>query len=162
MSPKSPKLCSGVDAVVSVMSKFVHPSKPIFDKYPNRPNNHKLQGVVFGGGWHKFRTARCQHDYCVCLNSCQVYWPTILRQQEIHTWDRIGFIGRPLSLSRDYRHRCRRWRHSWSDSWWKQSYLWCRSKRCPKITIGSYLKPTFGRHGGLFYVKGFLLIITTI
>ena len=28
------------------MLKFVHPSKPIHDKYPNRLNNHKLEGVV--------------------------------------------------------------------------------------------------------------------
>ena len=46
MSPNFPKLCSGVGDVVSVMSKFVHPRKPIFDKYPNRPKSHKLQGVV--------------------------------------------------------------------------------------------------------------------
>ena len=46
MLPKSPKLRAGVGAVASVMSKFVHPSKPIRDKYPNRPKNHKLQGVV--------------------------------------------------------------------------------------------------------------------
>ena len=46
MSPKSPKLCAGVGAVVSVMSKFVHPSKSISDKYHNRLKNHKLQGVV--------------------------------------------------------------------------------------------------------------------
>ena len=31
------------------MSKSVHPSKPIHDKYPNRPKNHKLWGVVFVG-----------------------------------------------------------------------------------------------------------------
>ena len=28
------------------MSKFVHPSKSISDKYSNWPKNHKLQGVV--------------------------------------------------------------------------------------------------------------------
>ena len=44
--PKSPKLCAGVSAVASVMSKFVHPSKSIRHKYPNRPKNHKLQGVI--------------------------------------------------------------------------------------------------------------------
>ena len=46
MSPKFPKLLSGVGAVVSVMSHFVHPIKSIYDKYPNRPKNHKFQGVV--------------------------------------------------------------------------------------------------------------------
>ena len=46
MSPKLAKLCAGVGAVMSVMSKFVHPGKPICDKHPNRPKNHKLQGVV--------------------------------------------------------------------------------------------------------------------
>ena len=37
---------SGVGAVASAMSKFVHPSKSVRDKYPNRQKNHKLQGVV--------------------------------------------------------------------------------------------------------------------
>ena len=46
MSPKLPKLRAGVGAVASVMSKYVHPSKSIRDKYPNLPKNHKLQGVV--------------------------------------------------------------------------------------------------------------------
>ena len=46
MSPKSPKLCSGVGAVASVMSKFVQPSRSIRHKYPNRPKNHKLEGVI--------------------------------------------------------------------------------------------------------------------
>ena len=46
MSPKSPKLRDGVSAVASVMSKFVHPSNLIWDKYPNRPKNHNLQGAV--------------------------------------------------------------------------------------------------------------------
>ena len=46
MSPKSLKLCADVDAVASVMSEFVHPSRSIRHKYPNRPNNHKLQGVI--------------------------------------------------------------------------------------------------------------------
>ena len=46
MSPKYPKLHAGVGAVASVMSKFVHPSRPIHHKYPNRPKNHKLQGVI--------------------------------------------------------------------------------------------------------------------
>ena len=46
MSPKSPKLHVGVGAVASVMLKFVHPSKRIRDKHPNRLKNHKLKGVV--------------------------------------------------------------------------------------------------------------------
>ena len=46
MSPKSTTLRAGVGAVASVISKFVHPSKPLCDKYPNRTNNHKLQWVV--------------------------------------------------------------------------------------------------------------------
>ena len=46
MSPKSPKLHVGVGAVASAMLKFVHPSKRIRDKHPNRLKNHKLQGVV--------------------------------------------------------------------------------------------------------------------
>ena len=46
MLPKSPKLRAGVGSVASVMSKFVHPRKSIRDKYPNRPKNHNLQGVV--------------------------------------------------------------------------------------------------------------------
>ena len=47
MSLKLPNICAGVAAVASVMSKFVHSFKPIHDKYPNRPNNHKIQGVIF-------------------------------------------------------------------------------------------------------------------
>ena len=46
MLPKPPKLRAGVGAVASVMSKFVHPSRSICHKYPNRPNNHKLEGVI--------------------------------------------------------------------------------------------------------------------
>ena len=44
--PKSPKLHAGVGAVTSVMSNFVHSSRLICHKYPNRPKNHKLEGVV--------------------------------------------------------------------------------------------------------------------
>ena len=47
MSPKSLKLLAGVGAVASVMSKFIHPSKAICNKYPNRMKNHKLRGVLF-------------------------------------------------------------------------------------------------------------------
>ena len=46
MSPKSPKLCAGVGAVASVMSKFVRPSRSIRHKYSNWPKNHKLEGVI--------------------------------------------------------------------------------------------------------------------
>ena len=46
MPPKSPKIRAGVGSVASVMSKFVHPSKSIRHKYPNRLKNHKLWGVI--------------------------------------------------------------------------------------------------------------------
>ena len=46
MSPKSLKLRAGVGAIALVMSKFVHPSKSICDKYPNWPKNHKLRRFV--------------------------------------------------------------------------------------------------------------------
>ena len=42
----APNICARVGAVVSVMSKLVYPREPILDKYPNRPNNRKLEGVV--------------------------------------------------------------------------------------------------------------------
>ena len=37
------KIRSGIGAVASVMSKLFHPRKPIHNKYPNRPKNHKLE-----------------------------------------------------------------------------------------------------------------------
>ena len=40
------KLWDIIGAVASMMLKFVHTSNPIRDKYPNRPKNHKLEGVV--------------------------------------------------------------------------------------------------------------------
>ena len=46
MSPKYLKIRAGIGAIASVMSKFVHPGKQICDKYPNRPKNNNLQGVV--------------------------------------------------------------------------------------------------------------------
>ena len=46
MSLKSLKICAGVGAVASVMSKFVHPSRSIRHKYSNWPKNHKLEGVI--------------------------------------------------------------------------------------------------------------------
>ena len=46
MSSKFPKLHAAVGAVASVRSNYIHPSKLFCDKYPNRPKNHKLQGVV--------------------------------------------------------------------------------------------------------------------
>ena len=46
MPPKSPKLRAGVGAVASVMSKFIRPSRSIQHKHPNRPKNHKLEGVI--------------------------------------------------------------------------------------------------------------------
>ena len=36
----------GVGAVCSVQSKFLHPGKLISDKYPNRPANHELKGLI--------------------------------------------------------------------------------------------------------------------
>ena len=47
MSLKLPNICAVVADVASVMSKFVQSSNPIHDKYPNRPNNHKIQGGIF-------------------------------------------------------------------------------------------------------------------
>ena len=41
-----PKLYVVVGVVLSVMLKFVRTSKPISDKYPNWPKNHKLKGFV--------------------------------------------------------------------------------------------------------------------
>ena len=46
MSPKSPKIHAGVGAVASVMSKLVHANRSILHKYPNRPKNYKLEGVI--------------------------------------------------------------------------------------------------------------------
>jgi hypothetical protein len=42
----APNLRAGVGAVAWVMSRFVHPSKPLRDQYPNRPKNHKLEGII--------------------------------------------------------------------------------------------------------------------
>ena len=47
MSPRSPKIHAGVGAVASGMSKLVHPRRSIRHNYPNRPKNHKLEGVIF-------------------------------------------------------------------------------------------------------------------
>eukprot|EP00978_Attheya_sp_CCMP212_P032804 scaffold129611_cov55-Attheya_sp.AAC.2 len=41
-----PKLHAGVGAIAWVMAKFVHPSKPINEQYPNWEKNHKLEGGV--------------------------------------------------------------------------------------------------------------------
>ena len=46
MSLKLTEIRSGVGAVASMMSKFVHPIELICDTYSNRPKKHKLQGVV--------------------------------------------------------------------------------------------------------------------
>ena len=32
--------------VVSCMSRFIHPSKPIREMYPNRPKDHKLEDLI--------------------------------------------------------------------------------------------------------------------
>ena len=40
------KLCPRIGAVSFVVSRFVYSSKPICDRYPNRPKNHKLEWAV--------------------------------------------------------------------------------------------------------------------
>ena len=42
----TPRLRFGVDGVVSCMSRFTQPSKPIREKYPNRPKYHKLEDLI--------------------------------------------------------------------------------------------------------------------
>ena len=42
----APTLRARVGAIAWAMSKFVHPSKPICDQYPNQPKNHKLEGII--------------------------------------------------------------------------------------------------------------------
>ena len=44
MAPR--KKTHGVGAVVSVLTKFVHPSQLIRDKFPNLPNGHRLSGCI--------------------------------------------------------------------------------------------------------------------
>ena len=42
----TPRLRFGVGRVVICMSRFIHPSKPICEKYPNRPKYHKLEDLI--------------------------------------------------------------------------------------------------------------------
>ena len=42
----APKLHAGIGAISDVMLKFILPSKPIRDNYPNQTKKHKLEGVV--------------------------------------------------------------------------------------------------------------------
>ena len=44
MAPQ--KKTHGIGAVVSVLTKFVHPSQLIRDKFPNLPNGHRLSGCI--------------------------------------------------------------------------------------------------------------------
>ena len=46
ISTMTPRLSFGVGGVVSCMSRFNHPSKPIREKYPNRPKAHKLEDLI--------------------------------------------------------------------------------------------------------------------
>ena len=41
-----PKLRPGVGAIASCISRFIHPSKPIREKNPNRQKGHKLEGCI--------------------------------------------------------------------------------------------------------------------
>ena len=40
------KKTMGKDAVVSILTKYLHPSKYIRDKWPNAAANHRLSGLV--------------------------------------------------------------------------------------------------------------------
>ena len=42
----TPCLRFDVGGVVSRMSMFIHPRKPIYEKYPNRPKAHKLEDLI--------------------------------------------------------------------------------------------------------------------
>ena len=42
----TPRLRFGVGGVVSCMSRFIHPSKPICETYPYRPKAHKLEYLI--------------------------------------------------------------------------------------------------------------------
>ena len=65
----TPRLSFGVGGVVSCMSRFIHPRKPIREKYPNCPKAHKLGDLILiaeseisiqrGGGLAK--VYKCSH-----------------------------------------------------------------------------------------------------
>ena len=148
MSPKFLKLCSVIGAVRSDISKFVQTRNPIRNKYPNQPKPHKLQEVFLVEVDAKVMQLGVDSIMGFFFTHSNIPEPTILRRQEIHTCDQIGWRGNPLCLSRGYCPRCQCRRHSYSGSCWKQSYWWCRSKRLPDFTINLYVKSTFRRHGG--------------
>ena len=89
MSPKLPKLRDGVGAIASVMSKSVHPIKPIHNNYPNQPKNHKLQGVVLLEVDAK--VVRQGANIILVFVFVHYNFPetTILRCQAIHPYDQI-------------------------------------------------------------------------
>ena len=39
------KLCYGKGSLAKFILRFIHPSKPIREKYPNRPKMHKLEFI---------------------------------------------------------------------------------------------------------------------
>ena len=39
-------LCFGKGGLASCISQFIHPIKPMREKYPNRPKTHKLTNLV--------------------------------------------------------------------------------------------------------------------
>ena len=43
------RLLHGVGEQGGCISRFVHPSKPVRDTYPNRPKGHKVLGLIFIG-----------------------------------------------------------------------------------------------------------------
>ena len=40
------KLRNGTSAVVTILLKYLHPSKYIQEKYPNYTNKHKIEGSI--------------------------------------------------------------------------------------------------------------------
>ena len=135
MSPNYPKLRAGVGSVASVMSKFVHPSNPIRDKYPNWAKNHKLQGVVLLEVDATFVRRGANAILVFVFTYFNFPEPTILCLQAIHPCDQRGWRVQPICLSRGCHLHCQHWRHRSSGSWWKQSFWWCRSKRFPDLLL---------------------------
>ena len=150
MSPNLPNIYSGVGAVASVMSKFVFPSKPICDNYPNLLKNDKLHGDILVEWDVKvvWQGANAIPDFV--FTHADFSEQIFLCRQSINPCDPIGYSRKHLCLSRGSCTCCRQWRHRWSVSWWKQSYWWYRSKKSLKFNIGLYVESTFGRHGGAF------------
>ena len=88
--------------------KFFHPSKPICDKHPNRPKNHKLQGVVLAEVDAKAMRQGANAILVFVITHFDYPEPTILRRQAIHPWDQIGWRGQPICLSRGWHPRFQR------------------------------------------------------